>query len=90
MDFNRNTASARFATADAVADEAAGLSLDGLPPTFTTANLDAMGELTPEALRAAYDRFVDGQWCVVIVGDAGAYADSIRALGRGEVSVVPN
>ncbi|CCI51715.1 M16 family metallopeptidase [Nostocoides jenkinsii] len=90
VDFIRNTAPARFATADAVADEAAGLSLDGLPPTFTTANLDAMGELTPEALRAAYDRFVDGQWCVVIVGDASAYADSIRALGRGEVSVVPN
>ncbi|MBK6886023.1 MAG: insulinase family protein [Tetrasphaera sp.] len=90
VDFLRNTAPGRFATADAVADEAATLVLDGLPLTFTTANLDAMGRLTPEALAAAYGRFVDGQWTIVIVGDASVYADRIRALGRGPVTVVAN
>ncbi len=90
VDFLRNTAPSRYATADAVADEAAGLVLDGLPSTFTTSNLDAMATLTPEALTAAYDRFVDGRWTVIVVGDAGAYADRVRALGRGPVSVVAN
>lgn len=90
VDFLRNTAPSRFATADAVADEAAGLVLDGLPLSFTTGNLEAMATLTPEALSAAYNRFVNGQWTIVVVGDASAYADRVRALGRGTVSVVAN
>lgn len=90
VDFIRGTAPGRFATADAVAEEAAGLVLDGLPPTFTTDNLETMGRLTAADLDTAYRRFVDGSWCIVLVGDAAAYTDAIRALGRGEVSVVAN
>lgn len=89
-DFLRNTAPGRFATADAVADEATSLALEGLAPGFTTANLDAMAALTPERLREAYNRFVDGSWTIVIVGDAGTYAEQVRALGRGIVRVVAN
>ena len=84
------TAPGRFATADAVAEEAAGLVLDGLSMEFTTQNLDVMRTLTPAALTAAYERFVDDQWTIVVVGDATAYAEQIRALGIGNVSVVAN
>lgn len=90
VEFIRNTAPGRFATADAIADEAAALALDGLPLTFTTDTLDAMGQLTPEDLTAAYRRFVDGSWTVVIVGNATTYAPQLRGLDRGPVSVVAN
>jgi zinc protease len=33
---------------------------------------------------------VQGEWTVVVVGDASAYAEGVRGLGRGEVTVVPN
>jgi zinc protease len=89
VDFIFRTAPGRFATADAVADEAAGLALDGLPLTFTTDNLRRTGELTADDLTAAYRQFVDGRWSVVIVGDAKLFADGVRDLGRGEVTVVP-
>lgn len=32
----------------------------------------------------------DGQWTVVVVGDASLYADQLKELGRGDVTVVPN
>ena len=41
-----------------------------------------------DRLHAAYRWFVDGQWTVVVVGDAAAHADGIRALGRGDVTVI--
>ena len=90
VDFIRNTAPGRFAMADAIADEASAMVLDGLPLTFTSDNLDAMGRLRPADLDTAYRRFVDGRWCIVIVGDAAAYTDAIRALDLAPVSVVPN
>lgn len=90
VEFLRNTAPGRFATADAVADEATSIALEGLPLSFTTDNLDAMAAVTPEALRDAYTRFVDGTWTIVIVGDASTYAEQLRSLGRGEVHVVAN
>jgi len=49
-----------------------------------------MGALSVGDLDAAYRRFVDGRWCIVVVGDAAAYAEQIRALGRGAVTVVAN
>ena len=53
VDFIRNTAPGRYATADAVAEEAAALVLDGLDLDFTTTNLDRMAALTPEDLTQA-------------------------------------
>ncbi len=90
VDFIEKTAPGRFATADAVADEAAGLALERLPLTFITHNLRAMAALTGPEVTAAYRAVVSpGLWSVVIVGDAAAIADEVRALGRGDVSIVP-
>lgn len=88
-DFIRMTAPARFGTADAVADEAAMLAHDGLTTDFTTRNLAALASADPEAVSAAYREVVRGAWSVVLVGDAERYADAVRGLGRGEVTVVP-
>lgn len=90
VDFIRNTAPGRYATADAVAEEAAALVLDGLDLDFTTTNLDRMAALTPEDLTQAYGRFVTGEWTIIVVGDATAYADQLGTLGRGQVTVVAN
>ena len=89
VDFIGRTAPGRYATADTVAEEAAGLSLEGLTTQFTTENLLALAEVDPVILAAAYNCYVDGQWTVVIVGDAGLYAEGVRGLDRGEVTVIP-
>ena len=90
IDFIEKTAPGRFATADAVADEAAGLALEGLPLDFTTANLRAMSALTGAEVLEAYLAAVEpGRWTIVVVGDAAAIVDEIRALGLGGVTVVP-
>jgi predicted Zn-dependent peptidase len=89
VDFISKTAPGRFATADAVADEASMLALEGLTTQFTTDNLEAMRALTPEQLAQAWRRWVTGEWTVIVVGDASTYADAIRDLGVGTVSVVP-
>ena len=88
VDFVSMTAPGRYATADAIADEAASLSLDGLTTTFTTENLRDMVTLDPSRLQAAYRAFVDGRWTVVVVGDAASHLEGIRALGRGDVTVI--
>ena len=89
VDYISMTAPARFATADAIADEAAGLALAGLTTEFTTANLRDIATVDGQRMHTAYRRFVDGRWTVVVVGDAQEYAGKVRSLGRGDVSVVP-
>jgi len=89
VDFIGKTAPGRYATADTVAEEAAGLSLEGLTTEFTTANLRALADVDAAALAAAYGRYVNGKWTVIVVGDASLYAEGVRGLGRGEVTVVP-
>jgi predicted Zn-dependent peptidase len=89
VDFIGRTAPGRYATADTVAEEAAGLALEGLTTEFTTENLHALLDVDAATLDAAYARYVSGQWTVVIVGDASLYAEGVRALGRGEVTVLP-
>jgi len=89
VDFIGKTAPGRYATADTVADEAAGLSLEGLTTEFTTANLRALADVDAAALARAYGRYVSGEWTVVVVGDAGLYAEGVRGLGRGKVTVLP-
>jgi predicted Zn-dependent peptidase len=89
VDFISKTAPGRFATADAVADEAVLMALDGLTTDFTTQTLEAMRRLDPDQLTAAYREWVQGEWTIVVVGDASSYADEVRALGVGDVSVVP-
>jgi zinc protease len=87
VDFISKTAPGRYATADTVAEEAAGLSLEGLTTEFTTQNLRALAEVDAAALSAAYARYITGDWTVVVVGDATLYAEPIRALNRGQVTI---
>ena len=89
VDFIGKTAPGRYATADTVAEEAAGLSLEGLTTEFTTANLRALADVDAETLTTAYGRYVTGEWTVIVVGDASLYAEGVRGLGRGEVTVLP-
>ncbi|MEP7035810.1 MAG: pitrilysin family protein [Actinomycetota bacterium] len=89
VDFIGKTAPGRYATADTVADEAAGLSLEGLTTEFTTESLRALEEVNAEVLTKAYGRYVTGEWTVIVVGDASLYAEGVRALGRGEVVILP-
>ena len=89
VDFISKTAPGRFATADAVADEAVLMALDGLTTDFTTQTLEAMRRLDGDQLTAAYREWVQGEWTIVVVGDASTYAEGVRGLGVGDVSVVP-
>jgi predicted Zn-dependent peptidase len=89
-DFIAKTAPGRFATADAIADEAVGLVYDGLTTEFTTALNAEIRDIDHERLGTAYRRFVDGRWTVVLVGDAARFVDGVRALGRGDVTVLPS
>ncbi|MGV1007016.1 MAG: M16 family metallopeptidase [Dermatophilaceae bacterium] len=89
-DFIAKTAPGRFATADAIADEAVGLVYDGLTTEFTTALNAEIRDIDHERLGTAYRRFVDGSWTVVLVGDAQRFVDGVRALGRGDVTVLSN
>jgi predicted Zn-dependent peptidase len=87
VDFISKTAPGRYATADTVAEEAAGLSLEGLTTEFTTASLMALAEVDAAVLAEAYDRYVSGEWTVIIVGDATQYAEGVRALNRGPLTI---
>jgi predicted Zn-dependent peptidase len=89
VDFISKTAPGRFATADAVADEAVHMALDGLTTDFTTQTLEAMRRLDADQLTAAYREWVQGEWTIVVVGDASTYAEGVHGLGVGDVSVVP-
>ncbi|MDT0214472.1 pitrilysin family protein [Rothia sp. ARF10] len=90
VDYVVQTAPGRYATADAVADEASALALEGLPLDFQTTTLAAMRELDGERLRTAYAEVATGEWVVVVVGDAASLREGIEGLGLGPVTVVPN
>lgn len=87
VDFVGKTAPARYATADVIADEAAHLAFDGLGTSFVTDYLEGLRSLDPERLQRDWAA-VAHDWTVVLVGDADAAAEQVRALGRGDVTVV--
>jgi predicted Zn-dependent peptidase len=90
VDYIEKTAPGRFATADALADEAASLALEGLPLDFPTTHLRQVAAQTPGDLQAAYRSVVTpGEWTVVVVGDAAGIAEAVGAAASGPVSVVP-
>ena len=67
------------------------MALEGLTTEFTTENLERDARpRRPTTSSAAYRGWVQGEWTVVVVGDASAYADGIAELGIGDVTVVPN
>ena len=88
VDYLGKTSPARYATADVVADEAASLALDGLSTQFVTDYLRQLAGLQPADLDRAWAAWSDQPRTIVLVGDAEKYADGIRGLGRGEVTVV--
>ena len=90
VDYVVQTAPGRYATADAVADEASALAIEGLPLDFQTTTLAAMRELDGDRLATAYRDVATGEWVVVVVGDASQLREGIEGLGLGPVTVVPN
>jgi predicted Zn-dependent peptidase len=96
VDFIGKTAPGRYATADAIADEAEMMALDGRTTEFTTANLRDLATVDVARVSEAWDRFSaraglgtgSGGWTVVVVGDAATYRDEVEALGIGPVTVV--
>lgn len=90
VDFVVQTAPGRYATADAVADEASALAVEGLPLDFQTTTLAAMRELDGARLRTAYEDVAAGEWVIVVVGDAESLREGIEGLQLGPVTVVPN
>lgn len=87
-DFIGKTAPARYATADAVADEAAMLRSNGLGTEFVSSYLEQLAGLRAADLDAAWAMWADEPRTIVLVGDAEAHADGVRALGIGEVTVI--
>ncbi|WP_338750898.1 M16 family metallopeptidase [Janibacter alittae] len=90
VDFMTLTAPGRYDTADAIADETAGLAGDELPLSFTSDTIAAMRRLTADDLSRAWREQVTHEWTVVVVGDASLYKDQVEDLGLGPVTVVPN
>lgn len=88
VDYVAMTAPGRYATADAVADQAAALALNGLNTEFITDYLTGLRQLSEPDLTAAWSRWAREPRTLVLVGDAQVHADGVRALGLGEVTVV--
>jgi len=100
VDFISKTAPGRYATADAIADEAISMALDGRTTEFTTANLRDLERVDRDRLAAAFDRFAAAAgiaqpgaapgtgWTMALVGDAASHRAAIEELGPGQVRVV--
>lgn len=96
VDFIGKTAPGRYATADAIADEAEMMALDGRTTEFTTANLRDLATVDVARVEQAWARFAEGAglvepgggWTIVVVGDAAAFHDDVVALNLGPVAVV--
>jgi predicted Zn-dependent peptidase len=100
VDFIGKTAPGRYATADAVADEAISMALDGRTTEFTTANLRDLERVDQARLDAAFARFADRAgiarpgsaagrgWTIVLAGDAATHRAAIEELGYGSLTVV--
>jgi predicted Zn-dependent peptidase len=99
VDFIAKTAPGRYATADAIADEAVGMALDGRTTEFVTNNLRDLRTVDAQRVDAAYARFAEragvggggrsgSGWTITLVGDAEEHLDAIEALGLGSVTVV--
>ncbi|GMA38923.1 M16 family metallopeptidase [Mobilicoccus caccae] len=87
VDFLALTAPGRYATADAVAAEAAARAFDGLGTAHTTQVLADTLALSAERVSQAYVDHIDRRRTVVIVGDADRIVGPLEALGH-PVSVV--
>lgn len=88
-DFVAKTAPGRYSTADTIASEVIRLAMDGLDAEFVTQTVAGARSLTRDHAADAWDEVRSGAgWTTVVVADAAAHLEPIRALGLGEVSVV--
>ena len=88
-DFVAKTAPGRYSTADTIASEVLRLAMDGLDADFVTHTVAGARSLTLDQAAEAWDEVRRGpDWTTVVVADAAAHLDSVRALGLGEVTVV--
>lgn len=82
QDYLIGTSPLRYATASGVTHGVMGLLAAGLGPEHVDANLRALREVTPASASWATSQLVDpGSGTLVVVGDAGALEDAIRAAG---------
>lgn len=96
VDFISKTAPGRYATADAIADEAVTMALDGRTTAFTTANLRDLATVDARRADEAWARFWEGSrlgasgtgWTIIVVGDAAEHLGEVERLGLGPVTVV--
>ena len=88
VDFITRATPGRWATADVIADELSALTLERLPMDFPSLTLRAMRRLAPDQVTEAAAAVASSVCSMVIVGDADAIIDDVRALGIGEVHVV--
>ncbi|HEY5822634.1 MAG TPA: pitrilysin family protein [Propionibacteriaceae bacterium] len=79
----------RYATADGVADQAAIQVLNGLPDGYIDHSLDLLRAVTPTSATAAYESLVHlDDLSLVVVGDAEAIAEPLRAVGFTDLEIV--
>lgn len=79
----------RYATADGVSDQVATQLLAELPADYVDQSLAELRRVTPEAATQAYDSLVHlDDLSLVVVGDAEAIADPLRAVGFDDLEVV--
>lgn len=72
----------RYATADAVVDQAALQVLTGLDPDYVDRHLNNISAVTPESATAAYAEVIDpNQLTMVVVGDAEKLAPALAQAG---------
>ena len=80
----------RYATADGVADQAATQVLADLPHDYVDQSLAALRDVTPASATRAFRELVPlDDLTLVVVGDASAIADPVRAVGFPDLEVRP-
>lgn len=89
VDFYLGASPLRFQTARALVDQAAGLLADGMPADWLNTLRAALPDVTAQGASAAFAAVVPPPLAVVVVGDADSVGTGVRALGLGEVTVVP-
>ncbi len=79
----------RYATADGVADQAASQLINALGEDYVDRSLSLLRSVTPDSATAAYREIVvTDALTLVVVGDATALADPLRAAGFPDLVVI--
>jgi len=78
----------RYATADGVADQTGTQVLAELPEDYVDRSLAALRDVTPSSATRAFEELVPlDDLTLVVVGDASAIADPLRAAGFPDLEV---